>query len=91
MIGPLILEAAFYLFFFSNFRFNRALISRSGAVVRYRNFQSVIGPLTLEAGLYSIFNFNFRFNWALISHSGAVVRHRNFQSVIGPLNRGSSP
>ena len=48
VIGPLTLEAAFYLiFFFSNFRFNRALISRSGAVVRHRNFQSVIGPLNL--------------------------------------------
>ena len=50
VIGRLILEAAFYLFiFFSNFRFNRVLISRSGAVIRHRNFQSVIGPLTLEA------------------------------------------
>ena len=47
VIGPLTLEAAFYLIFFSNFRFNRALISRSGAVVRHRNFQSVIGPLNL--------------------------------------------
>ena len=45
VIGPLTLEAAFYLSFFSNFRFNRVLISRSGAVVRHRNFQSVIGPL----------------------------------------------
>ena len=43
VIGPLTLEAAFYLIFFLNFRFNRALISRSGAVVRHRNFQSVIG------------------------------------------------
>ena len=47
VIGPLTLEAAFYLIFFSNFRFNRALISRLGAVVRHRNFQSVIGPLNL--------------------------------------------
>ena len=47
VIGPLTLEAAFYLIFFSNFRFIRALISRSGAVVRHRNFQSVIGPLNL--------------------------------------------
>ena len=45
VIGPLTLEAAFYLIFIFNFRFNRALISRSGAVVRHRNFQSVIGPL----------------------------------------------
>ena len=45
VIGPLTLEAAFYLIFFSNFRFNRVLISRSGAMVRHRNFQSVIGPL----------------------------------------------
>ena len=59
VIGPLILEAAFYLFFFSNFRVNRALISRSGAVVRHRNFQSVIGPLTLEATFYLIFFFKF--------------------------------
>ena len=47
VIGPLTLEAAFYLIFFLNFRFNRALISRSGAIVRHRNFQSVIGPLNL--------------------------------------------
>ena len=47
VIGPLTLEAAFYLIFFSNFRFNRALISRSDAAVRHRNFQSVIGPLIL--------------------------------------------
>ena len=46
MIGPLTLEAAFYLFiFFFYFRFNRALISRSGAVVRHRNFKSVIASL----------------------------------------------
>ena len=46
VIGPLTLEAAFYLFiFFFNFRFNRALISRSGAVVRDRNFKSVIAIL----------------------------------------------
>ena len=91
MIEPLNLEAVFYSIFTFNFRFNRALISHSGAVVRHRNFQSVIGPLNLEAVFYSIFTFNFRFNRALISHSGAVVRHRNFQSVIGPLNLGSRP
>ena len=45
VIGPLTLEAAFYLFFFFNFRFNRALISRSGALFRHRNFQSVIETL----------------------------------------------
>ena len=92
MIGPLTLEAAFYsIFFFSNFRFNRALISRSGAMLRHRNFQSVIGPLTLEAAFYLIFFFsNFRFNRVLISRSSALVRTRNFQIVIGPLNRGST-
>ena len=47
VIGPLTLEAAFYLIFFFKFRFNWALISRSGAVVRHRYFQSVIGPLNL--------------------------------------------
>ena len=31
--------------FFFNFIFNRALFSRSGAVVRLRYIQSVIGPL----------------------------------------------
>ena len=36
VIGPLTLEAAFYLIFFSNFRFIRALISRSGAVVQQK-------------------------------------------------------
>ena len=45
VIGPLTLEAAFYLFIFFNFRFNRALISRSGAVVRLKNFKSVIASL----------------------------------------------
>ena len=49
VIGPLTLEAAFYLIFLFNFRFNRALICHSSAVVRQKNFQSVIGPLTLEA------------------------------------------
>ena len=76
-------SSIFFLIFFFIFRFNQALISRSGPMVRHRNFQSVIGPLTLEAAFYSIFTFNFKFNRALISHSGAVVRHRNFQSVIG--------
>ena len=45
VIGPLTLEAAFYFIFFFNLRFNRALISRSGAVIRHRNFHSVIGTL----------------------------------------------
>ena len=31
--------------FFFNFRFNRVLISPSGAMVRHSYFQSVIGPL----------------------------------------------
>ena len=45
VIGPLNIEALFYLIYiFLNFRFNRALISRRGAVVRHRNFQSVIAP-----------------------------------------------
>ena len=47
VIGPLTLEAAFYSIFTFNFRFNRALISHSGAVVRLKNFRSVIGPLNL--------------------------------------------
>ena len=59
VIGPLTLEAAFYSIFTFNFRFNRALISHSSAVVRHRNFQSVIGPLTLEAAFYLIFFFKF--------------------------------
>ena len=49
VIGPLTLEAAFYSIFTFNFRFNRALISRSGAVVRHRNFESVIGLLNLDS------------------------------------------
>ena len=57
VIGPLTLEAAFYSIFTFNFRFNRALISHSGAMLRHRNFQSVIGPLTLEAAFYLIFFF----------------------------------
>ena len=57
LIGPLTLEAAFYSIFLFNFRFNRALISHSGAVVRHRNFQSVIGPQILEAAFYLIFFF----------------------------------
>ena len=45
VIGPLTLEAAFYLIFFLfNFRFNRAVIRHSGATVQDRYFQSVIGP-----------------------------------------------
>ena len=59
VIGPLTLEAAFFSIFTFNFSFNRALISRSGAVVRHRNFQSVIGPLTLEAAFYLNFFFKF--------------------------------
>ena len=83
----------FILFiFFFNFRFNRAITSRSGAIVQERNFQSVIGPLTLEAALYFIlFYFNFRFNRAIISRSSAMIRHINFQSVIASLNRGFKP
>ena len=58
VIGPLNLEAAFYfILFFFNFRFNRAIISRSGAMFRHKNFQSVIGPLTLEAAFYFILFF----------------------------------
>ena len=53
VIGPLTFEAAFNFILFFNFRCNRALISRSGAMFRRRNFQSVIGPLTLDAA----FNF----------------------------------
>ena len=53
VIGPLTLDAAFYFtFIFFNFRFNRAIISRSGALFRHRNFQSVLGPLTLDAAFY---------------------------------------
>ena len=81
----------FFFNFFFIFRFNRALISRSGPMVRHRNFASVIGLLTLEAAFYLIFFSNFRFNRALISRSGTVVRDRNFQSVIRPLNLGSRP
>ena len=57
LIGPLTLEAAFYFIFFFNFRFNRAIISCSGAMFRHRNFQSVIGPLTLDAAFYFILFF----------------------------------
>ena len=49
VIGPLTLEAAFYSIFLFDFRFNRAQISRSGAVVPHRNFESVIGPLNLDS------------------------------------------
>ena len=70
---------------------DRASISQSGAILRHRNFQSVIGPLTLEAAFYLFFFPIFRFNWVLISRSVAVVRHRNFESVIGPLNLDSRP
>ena len=58
VIGPLTLDAAFFLFlFFFNFRFNRAIISQSGAMFRERNFQSVIGPLTFESAIYFILFF----------------------------------
>ena len=64
VIGPLTLEAAFYLFFFFKFRFNRALISHSGAVVRHRNFQNVItflnrGFKPLKQHFIKLFFFNF--------------------------------
>ena len=83
-------------FFRKKFRFNRASNSRSGAMVRHRNFQNVItflnrGFKPLKQHFIHILFFNFRFNRALISRSGAVVRHRNFQSVIASLNRGCKP
>ena len=34
-----------FIFIFFYFRFNRALINRSGAMAGHRYFQSVIGPL----------------------------------------------
>ena len=58
VIGPLTPDAAFYfIYFFFNFRFNRAITSRSGAIVQERNFQSVIGPLTLKAAFNLILFF----------------------------------
>ena len=57
VIGPLTLDAAFYVIFFFNFRFHRAIISRSCTMFRHRNFQSVIGHLTLEAAFYFILFF----------------------------------
>ena len=57
VIGPLTFEAHFILFYFFNFRFNRAIISQSGAIFRHRNFQSLIGPLTLDAAFYFILFF----------------------------------
>ena len=58
------------LFYFFNFRRNRAIICRSGAMFRHRIFQSLIGPLTLDAAFHFIlFFFNFRFNRAIISQS----------------------
>ena len=58
VIEPLTLDAAIYsIFFFFNFRFNRAKISRSGTMFRHRNFQSVRGPLTLDAAFYFILFF----------------------------------
>ena len=57
VIGPLTFEEHFILFYFINFRFNRAIISRSGAMFRHGNFQNVIGPLTLEAAFYFILFF----------------------------------
>ena len=57
VIGPLTLDAAFYIIFFFNFIFNRAIISRSCTMFRDRNFQSVIGHLTLDAAFYFILFF----------------------------------
>ena len=58
MIGHLTLEAAFYfILFFFNFRCNRAIISRSGAMFRHRIFKSLIGPLTFDAAFYFILFF----------------------------------
>ena len=57
VIEPLTLDAAFYVIFFFNFIFNRAIISRSCTMFRHRNFQSVIGHLTLEAAFYFILFF----------------------------------
>ena len=58
VIGPLTLDTAFYsILFFFNFRCNRAIISRSGALFPHRNFQSVIGHLTLETAFYFILFF----------------------------------
>ena len=57
VIGPLTLDAAFYVIIFFNFRCNRAIISRSCALFRHRIFQSLIGPLTLDAAFYFILFF----------------------------------
>ena len=49
VIGPLIgvlHRKSSILFIIFNLRFNRALISRSGATVQHRYFQSVIASLT---------------------------------------------
>ena len=43
-----------YFYFFFNFKFDRALMSRSGAIFRHRNFQSMIGPLNIEAAFFFI-------------------------------------
>ena len=50
------LKAVFH-FLSKKFKINRASISRSGAMFRHKNFQSVIGPLSLEAVFYLIFFF----------------------------------
>ena len=74
VIGPLNLEAAFYSILTFNFRFNRALISHSGAVVRHRNFQSVIGPLNLGSRpLKAAFNFSLIKIWIQSSFNRQVL------------------
>ena len=57
VIGPLTLDAAFYVIFFLNFIINRVIISRSCTMFRHRNFQSVIGPLTFDAAFNFILSF----------------------------------
>ena len=65
VIGPLTLDAAFFSIFTFNFKFNQALISCSGPIVRQRNFQGVIA--SLNGGFkplkqdFIINFFNFRF------------------------------
>ena len=50
------LKQQFISFFIFNIRFNWALINRSGAMVRQRNFQSVIASLNrgIKKNLYLI-------------------------------------
>ena len=71
VIVPLTLEAAFYSIFTFNFRFNRALISHSGAMLRHRNFQSVIGPLN-SSSTPSKQHFIFFLILVLIGHYSVV-------------------